>query len=147
MHLLIVNLITMAISLTTLGLALIGAVKIRSLLAQLEKDAARATRITAEDSGSYAKLVSIGEHGCDTPLPERQGNRPTHPDGTPYRYHEIVAEGWGHCDGCHQWGQWTIKNPHECKQDIRVTVAPIGDPAEVGRQVGRILRRHRGGDF
>jgi hypothetical protein len=40
--------------------------------------------------------------------------RPTHPDGTPYRYHQIVAEGWGHCDGCRTWGQWTADEPHEC---------------------------------
>ncbi|MEU3432392.1 hypothetical protein [Streptomyces sp. NPDC006863] len=42
-------------------------------------------------------------------------DRPTHPDGTPYRYHEIVAEGWRYCDGCHSWGQgWTAENPHDC---------------------------------
>ncbi|MGC5534206.1 hypothetical protein [Streptomyces sp. SR-10] len=41
--------------------------------------------------------------------------RPTHPDGTPYRYHEIVAEGWEHCDGCRTWGQgWTTESPHDC---------------------------------
>jgi len=46
--------------------------------------------------------------------PREQRERPTHLDGTPYRYHEIKAEGWGHCDGCHLWGQWTVANPHEC---------------------------------
>lgn len=40
--------------------------------------------------------------------------RPTHPDGTPYRYHEIKAGGWHHCDGCRTWGQWTAEEPHEC---------------------------------
>jgi hypothetical protein len=40
--------------------------------------------------------------------------RPTHPDGTPYNYSEIVAGGWEHCDGCRTWGQWTPDNPHEC---------------------------------
>lgn len=40
--------------------------------------------------------------------------RPTRPDGTPYRYHEIKAGGWGHCDGCRTWGQWTAEKPHEC---------------------------------
>ncbi|MBI0293306.1 hypothetical protein JBE04_02025 [Streptomyces sp. PRKS01-29] len=40
--------------------------------------------------------------------------RPTHPDGTPYNYSEITAEGWEHCDGCRTWGQWTADNPHDC---------------------------------
>ena len=40
--------------------------------------------------------------------------RPTHPDGTPYNYNEIVAGGWSHCDGCRTWGQWTSENPHDC---------------------------------
>ena len=40
--------------------------------------------------------------------------RPTHPDGTPYNYSEIVAEGWEHCDGCRTWGQWAADSPHNC---------------------------------
>ncbi|WP_327377978.1 hypothetical protein OG393_30870 [Streptomyces sp. NBC_01216] len=41
--------------------------------------------------------------------------RPVHPDGTPYRYSEIAAEGWEHCDGCGQWGRgWTSASPHDC---------------------------------
>ncbi|WP_445023572.1 hypothetical protein [[Kitasatospora] papulosa] len=49
------------------------------------------------------------------PVPREASDRPTHPDGTPYRYHEIVAEGWGHCDGCRTWGRgWTAENPHDC---------------------------------
>ena len=40
--------------------------------------------------------------------------RPTHPDGTPYNYKEIVSDGWHHCDGCHTWGQWTVEKPHDC---------------------------------
>lgn len=40
--------------------------------------------------------------------------RPTHPDGTPYRYHEIKDGGWHHCDGCRTWGQWTAEKPHDC---------------------------------
>ena len=40
--------------------------------------------------------------------------RPTHPDGTPYTYSEITTGGWGHCDGCHTWGQWTSEKPHNC---------------------------------
>ncbi|MGA5604028.1 hypothetical protein ACPCUF_23835 [Streptomyces griseoincarnatus] len=49
--------------------------------------------------------------------PKEQQERPTHPDGTPYRYHEIAAERWEHCDGCGLWGQWTVANPHECAND------------------------------
>lgn len=40
--------------------------------------------------------------------------RPTHPDGTPYNYNEIISGGWSHCDGCHTWGQWTSEKPHDC---------------------------------
>jgi hypothetical protein len=51
---------------------------------------------------------------------QRPGARPTHPDGTPYRYAEIVAEGWDHCDACHTWGQgWTFEHPHVCPVPIR----------------------------
>ncbi|MFE0651370.1 hypothetical protein ACFVZH_22555 [Streptomyces sp. NPDC059534] len=41
-------------------------------------------------------------------------SRPTYADGTPYRYADIVLEGWSHCDGCRQWGRWTPEQPHEC---------------------------------
>jgi hypothetical protein len=43
-----------------------------------------------------------------------QRHRPTHPDGTPYRYHEIKAEGWGFCDGCRMWSTGTVDRPHRC---------------------------------
>jgi len=43
-----------------------------------------------------------------------QAERPSHPDGTPYRYHEIVAEGWDFCDGCRLWTTGTVSNPHRC---------------------------------
>ncbi|MFD8488666.1 hypothetical protein [Streptomyces sp. NPDC059712] len=43
-----------------------------------------------------------------------QRERPTHPDGTPYRHHEIVAEGWEFCEGCHTWSTATIERPHTC---------------------------------
>ncbi|MGW8719651.1 hypothetical protein ACWGNR_10120 [Streptomyces althioticus] len=59
--------------------------------------------------------------------PKEQRERPTHPDGTPYRYHEITAEGWEHCDGCGLWGQWTVTNPHECAND---RVQPADQPKE-----------------
>jgi hypothetical protein len=48
--------------------------------------------------------------------PREQQARPTHPDGTPYRYHEIVAEGWEYCDGCHTWTTATREQPHQCAQ-------------------------------
>ncbi|MYY79775.1 MULTISPECIES: hypothetical protein [unclassified Streptomyces] len=59
-------------------------------------------------------------------LPDRTEStgRPTHPDGTPYRYHEIKAEGWGHCDGCRTWGQWTAEKPHDCINMQATSAAP-----------------------
>jgi len=56
-------------------------------------------------SGSYYKA----EPGL-----REQRERPTHPDGTAYRYHEIKAEGWGYCDGCGMWSTATMSNPHRC---------------------------------
>ncbi|WP_405682787.1 hypothetical protein [Streptomyces sp. NBC_01238] len=50
------------------------------------------------------------------PKSEASSGRPTHPDGTPYRYNEITAGGWEHCDGCHSWGQWTVEEPHICPE-------------------------------
>lgn len=46
--------------------------------------------------------------------PDTWIGRPTHPDGTPYSYSQIVANGWEPCDGCQTWGQWTLANPHDC---------------------------------
>lgn len=45
-----------------------------------------------------------------------QRERPTHPDGTPYRYAEMVAEGWEHCDGCRMWSTATPERPHQCPE-------------------------------
>lgn len=59
------------------------------------KRAIRNERATAVDDGESA-------------------GRPTHPDGSPYRYHEIKAGGWEHCDGCRSWGKWTTERPHAC---------------------------------
>ncbi|MET9138871.1 hypothetical protein [Streptomyces parvulus] len=57
-------------------------------------------------------------HNAIQPPAREQRERPTHPDGTPYRHHEIKAEGWEHCDGCHLWGQgWTAGTPHQCTND------------------------------
>lgn len=50
------------------------------------------------------------------PEVREQKERPAHPDGTPYRYHEIVAEGWEHCDGCRTWTTATVERPHQCQQ-------------------------------
>ncbi|MFJ3089013.1 hypothetical protein [Streptomyces sp. NPDC086838] len=58
--------------------------------------------------------ITIADAGLRSAHRETFG-RPTHPDGTPYRYHEIVAEGWEHCEGCRTWGRgWTAENPHDC---------------------------------
>jgi hypothetical protein len=43
-----------------------------------------------------------------------QPERPTHPDGTPYRYADMVAEGWEFCDGCRLWTTANVERPHEC---------------------------------
>ncbi|MYR46772.1 hypothetical protein [Streptomyces sp. SID5910] len=57
-------------------------------------------------------------HDAIQPPAREQRERPTHPDGTPYRHHEIKAEGWEHCDGCRLWGQWwTAGTPHQCTND------------------------------
>jgi hypothetical protein len=58
-----------------------------------------------------------------------QRERPTHADGTPYRYYEIVAEGWGFCEGCHMWSTATTKRPHTCQGPNRVKPR---DPDEDG---------------
>lgn len=59
------------------------------------------------------RLVEL--HDALLPLPREQRERPTHPDGTPYRYHEIKAEGWGYCEGCRMWSTGT-PDPHQCPQ-------------------------------
>jgi hypothetical protein len=55
-----------------------------------------------------------------TPRPSEdyreQRERPTHPDGTPYSYYEITAEGWGFCDGCRMWSTAGPQRPHECPE-------------------------------
>lgn len=55
-----------------------------------------------------------------TPRPSKdyreQRERPTHPDGTPYSYHEIVTENWGFCVGCHRWSNATPERPHQCPE-------------------------------
>lgn len=135
---------SMAVTITILALALaaiagsvVFAIKSRTSWTEAQKDQARAMRVT---------LALIGETGCGLALPSSKASRPTHPDGTPYRYHEIAAEGWGHCDGCHQWGQWTPESPHECTQEQHVAVNVEGDPAVIGAEVARALRRYGRGN-
>lgn len=67
------------------------------------------------DAAARAALGALDDAGLLDIYRTVASGRPTHPDGTPYRHHEIVAEGWKHCDGCHTWGQgWTAENPHDC---------------------------------
>jgi len=67
------------------------------------------------DAAARAALGALDDAGLLDTYREKASGRPTHPDGTPYRYHEIIAEGWGHCDGCRTWGRgWTAENPHDC---------------------------------
>lgn len=82
--------------------------------------------ITARTEWGVGYRAAIGdlqevlrEFGCIEPAvrsdgPREQQARPTHPDGTPYRYHEIVAEGWDFCDGCCMWTTATQEQPHQC---------------------------------
>lgn len=74
-----------------------------------ESDRIRATTRTWEP---VADLIDAAIEG---PIRE-QRERPTHPDGTPYRYHEAVAEGWGYCDGCKLWSTGTPRRPHQCAE-------------------------------
>ncbi|MGQ4393754.1 hypothetical protein ACN6K5_003540 [Streptomyces violaceoruber] len=72
-----------------------------------------------DDPYSHADLADVirqvGEALREKPTGVReQQERPAHPDGTPYRYHEIVAEGWGFCVGCHMWSTATVDRPHTC---------------------------------
>ncbi|MFI5739204.1 DUF6085 family protein [Streptomyces anulatus] len=67
------------------------------------------------DAAARQALGALDDAGLLDTYREKASGRPTRPDGTPYRYHEIVAEGWGYCDGCRTWGQgWTAENPHDC---------------------------------
>ncbi|WP_145503124.1 hypothetical protein [Streptomyces sp. CFMR 7] len=67
------------------------------------------------DAAARYALGALDDAGLLNTYREKTSGRPTHPDGTPYRYHEIVAGGWSHCDGCRTWGQGrTAENPHDC---------------------------------
>ncbi|MFJ3083018.1 DUF6085 family protein [Streptomyces halstedii] len=67
------------------------------------------------DAAARKALGALDDVGLLDTYREKASGRPAHPDGTPYRYHEIVAGGWRYCDGCHAWGEgWTAENPHDC---------------------------------
>lgn len=54
------------------------------------------------------------------PAIRESSSRPRHADGTPYRFAQIVAEGWGFCDGCMTWSTATLEQPHQCAVEPRV---------------------------
>lgn len=56
----------------------------------------------------------------------RRPPRPAHPDGTPYSYAEMTAEGWELCDGCRTWSTATPQHPHQCRE-TRMTGPVTGD--------------------
>ncbi|WP_371099899.1 hypothetical protein [Streptomyces sp. PU_AKi4] len=61
-----------------------------------------------------ARLAEL--HDAILPPVREQKGRPTHPDGTPYSYAEMTAEGWEHCDGCRMWSTGTPQRPHQCPE-------------------------------
>lgn len=80
------------------------------------------------------------------PVVREQRERPTHPDGRPYWYHELEEEGWGHCDGCGLWSTATVEQPHQCTGDARVVALhPLSEEVvdgivrevDLGRRDGR----------
>lgn len=77
------------------------------------------------------RLVEL-HHAIHPPVRE-QRERPAHPDGTPYRYHEIVAEGWRHCDGCGAWTTATPTRPHRCPETH--TRGPVVGTARISLDV------------
>lgn len=71
-----------------------------------------------------------------------QSERPAHPDGTPYSYHEIVEEGWGFCDGCRMWSTGTVARPHRCARSQ--LFGPLWRPVS-GDVVDGVIREMEGG--
>lgn len=77
---------------------------------------AESTRIRAV-TRTWEPVADLIDAALDgTSQPREQRERPTHPDGTPYRYHEMAAEGWGFCDGCRMWSTATPERPHQCPE-------------------------------
>ncbi|MFE1515845.1 hypothetical protein ACFW9I_03250 [[Kitasatospora] papulosa] len=133
-----VTIVILALAVAAIAGSATFAIKSHTAWTEARKGHARTVRVTQ---------MLVGETGCGLTLPSPKGSRPTHPDGSPYRYHEIVAEGWGHCDGCRQWGQWTAENPHECAGPLKaattVTVHNWDDAAQIEAEIARSLRRQR----
>lgn len=96
----------------TLAAAELEASQRRAVTFQIRIDSARAWARQNLDAEQQAGLLGVlrGDQ-----MAEQSVFRPAHEDGTPYRYHEIVAEGWDHCDGCRTWIRgYTESNPHPC---------------------------------
>ncbi|MFJ4785094.1 hypothetical protein [Streptomyces sp. NPDC088794] len=81
----------------------------QAAVARARAETARIRAITR----TWEPVANLIDAALDGPIREQQ-ERPTHPDGTPYRFHEIEAEGWGYCDGCRLWTTGTTARPHQC---------------------------------
>ncbi|MFM9616875.1 hypothetical protein ACKI14_02795 [Streptomyces turgidiscabies] len=80
-------------------------------ITRVRAEAARIRSITP----TWGPVADLIEAAIDDPgRPKEQRARPVHPDGSPYSYAEIVAEGWRHCDGCGMWSTATAERPHQC---------------------------------
>jgi hypothetical protein len=80
-------------------------------------------QVELEILAAQAKVTRAVQRASRLATEESTG-RPTHPDGTPYNYSEIIAEGWEHCDGCRTWGQWTAEKPHDCINTQAMSATP-----------------------
>ncbi|MFE4420459.1 hypothetical protein [Streptomyces sp. NPDC056817] len=80
-------------------------------VARVRAEVARIRAVT-RTWGPVADLIDAALDGIGQPREQRE--RPAHPDGTPYSYAEMVAEGWGFCDGCRMWSTATAERPHQC---------------------------------
>ncbi|WP_209446089.1 hypothetical protein [Streptomyces sp. MZ04] len=88
-------------------------------------------QVQDETRKAQADIARALREGRNLPNSRESTGRPTHADGTPYNYSEIVAGGWEHCDGCRTWGQWTPEEPHECPETyIKGPVATGHSPEE-----------------
>ncbi|MFE7233890.1 hypothetical protein ACFVAF_25135 [Streptomyces sp. NPDC057596] len=82
-------------------------------VARVRAEVARIRAVT-RTWGPVADLIDAALDGIGQPREQRE--RPAHPDGTPYRYAEMVAEGWEFCDGCRMWSTATPERPHQCTE-------------------------------
>ncbi|MYS70363.1 hypothetical protein GTY88_07935 [Streptomyces sp. SID5926] len=82
-------------------------------VARVRAEVARIRSITP----TWGPVADLIDAALDDPeRPREQWKRPTHPDGTPYSYYEITAEGWGFCDGCGMWSTASPERPHQCSE-------------------------------